>query len=186
MFSNIISGIALILSLFNFWYMFLRKGKVELTRPMFIAFSKEKNKPKIYLRALIFSTSKRGHIIENMFIKVNIGSRITKTFCIWAYGEQSLARGSGIFIEEQGSIFNHHFLLPYDESCEFIDGDYELQIYASILGKKKYILLKSLKLVLDKEQAKALKEDKALYFDWVPDEKKYSASIQGVSLNEHR
>jgi len=39
-----------------------------MTRPNIIAFVYEDSKPEIFLRCLLFSTARRGNIIENMYV----------------------------------------------------------------------------------------------------------------------
>ena len=65
--------------------------------------------PKVYLRTLLFSTSKRGRVVESMHIVI-ARNEARQTFNIWVYGDEKLVRGSGLFVGETGVAANHHFL----------------------------------------------------------------------------
>jgi hypothetical protein len=71
--------------------------------------SKEPGSPKIYLRALIFATAKRGRIIESMYATL-YHDETRQNFHVWVYGNDALSRGSGLFVGETGVAANHHFL----------------------------------------------------------------------------
>ena len=45
---------------------------------------------------MIYSTENKGHIVENMFIRLRRGET-RQNFNVWVYGDQELRRGSGIF-----------------------------------------------------------------------------------------
>lgn len=85
--SLIISVIALGASLFTLWFTVLRRGSVSCTHPSFIAFrydfvDRKVPQAKIFLRTLLFSTAKRGWVVENLFLRVKEGSR-NREFSFW-------------------------------------------------------------------------------------------------------
>lgn len=101
---------SLLLSWMNF-----RRGKLQMTKPAFVAFCYDAGRdnqplPKIFIRALLYSTGRRGHVIENMYIIVRSGER-QGTFNVWGHGDERLSRGSGLFVGETGIATNHHFNL---------------------------------------------------------------------------
>jgi hypothetical protein len=103
------------------WLTLLRRGKVKLTQPTVIYFGpdrprgkEERAPPKVYLRALLFATSKRGRVIESMHVTL-ARNEASQTFNIWVYGDDRLVRGSGLFVGETGVAANHHFLAPRRE-----------------------------------------------------------------------
>lgn len=55
----------------------------------------EPSGPKVFLRSLLYSTSKRGQMIESMHVTLRRGES-SQNFSIWVYGEDRLARGSGL------------------------------------------------------------------------------------------
>ncbi len=181
MVSIIMSSLSIIVSLFTFWFLCLYKGKIKMTQPTQIGFCHVGSGiggSQIYLRTLIVSTAKRGRIIENIFLKVHRGESL-QNFNIWVYGQKNdLLRGSGIYIGQDGVVCDHHFLLPKDcTSYEFSPGNYNIEIYFSILGVKKYFLVRTLELVLSYEHVKNIKEGKMIFFDWAPNTKTYYASV---------
>jgi len=136
-------------------------------------------KPKIYLRTLLFATSKRGRIVESMHISL-ARSETHQNFNIWVYGEVStLVRGSGLFVGETGVSANHHFLTPEDGShFQWLPGSYGLSVYAQLLGDAKNKLLFTQQLEISPDLARQLASATAgLYFDWGPDSSRYLPHI---------
>jgi len=137
--SVVVSTLALTISMVTAWLTLFRRGPVRMTRPTAIYFGADGSvdpSPKVYLRTLLYSTAKRGQIVESMFVKLRRGESI-QTFNIWVYGEASLARGSGLYVGENGVTCDHHFLLPADGTqFEFLPGEYRVEVYASLVGLK--------------------------------------------------
>jgi hypothetical protein len=181
----LISGTTAYLTLF-------RRGSLNMTRPTVIFFgpdggSKKSIRPvkqKIFLRALLYCTGKRGRIIEGMFAKISRGES-QQTFNIWVYGDKELLRGSGLFVGENGIACNHHFLLPDDGTdFRFIRGDYKLKIFANVIGDKNATLLGTIDLHISDGLENQLSEpDTGLYFDWGPDSKKYHPYVEKRNSN---
>jgi hypothetical protein len=176
-----ISALALIISALTAWLTLFHRGTIKMTQPTIIFFGPDgySGPPKIFLRTLLFSTAKRGHVLENMYIKIQRGESL-QNFNIWVYGEKdTLARGSGLFVSKEGVVCNHHFLLPKDGTAyEFLPGEYDLKVFASLINKKRPILLFAQKLFLLKEFADEINNKKAgVYFDWGPDSKSYNSHL---------
>jgi len=182
--SLIISLCALLISFFTAWFAFLRKGKLLMTQPTVIFFgpdgySKKPLHNKIFLRTLLYSTSKRGQVIESMHVRVE-RDETKQNFYIWVYGDKKLSRGSGLFVSEKGIACNHHFLLPKEGiDYRFIAGDYKLKVFAKLIGKNKAIEIFSTNIHIDKEQGRLLQNSATgIYFDWGPDQNKYYTHIE--------
>jgi len=179
--SIIISAIALIISGLTAWLALFHRGTIKMTQPTIFFFGPDgtSGPPKIFLRTLLFSTANKGHIIENMYVKLRKGESL-HNFNIWVYGETgALARGSGLFVGKEGITCNHHFLLPKDcTTFKFLSGEHILQVFVSLLGRKKPILLFTQKLSLSQEFADEINNGNAgVYFDWGPDSKTYHSHI---------
>lgn len=134
----IISGTALSVSLVTMWMTLFRRGALKMTQPTTVMFGPDgrhhEGGSKIYLRALLYSTAKRGHVIENMFVRLSRGEH-RQCFPIWVLGNERLFRGSGIFVGEQGVVADHHFLLPPDtDKYAFKAGEYRLDVFARVVG----------------------------------------------------
>lgn len=138
--------------------------------------------PKIYLRTLLFSTSKRGRVIESMHTTLR-RNESHQNFNVWVYGEERLVRGSGLFVGETGVVANHHFLTPKDGTdFRFISGRYRVEIFAKLLGDTKPKLLFAQYLDITDEFAKELREPgTGLYFDWGPESSRYLPHIEKKS-----
>jgi hypothetical protein len=130
------------------------------------------------VRTLLYSTARRGHVIESMFIRLRRG-QASQTFSFWGYGEQKLYVGSGLFVGHEGVAVNHHFLLPKDGSrFEFLPGDYALDVFAVLVNGRSPLLLAQVELHVTERHAEAINnEQSALFFNWGPDSGKYHTHI---------
>ncbi len=183
LFSFSISCLALVVSLGTVWLTFFRRGMVHMTKPAFIAFCYDlvgdKPKAKIFIRSLLYATGKRGQIVENMFIIVHCGET-RQIFNVWGHGDEKLSRGSGLFVGETGVAANHHFNPPNNiDFFPFEPGDYEICIFATLVGHKTQTKLSSIKLTVPEIVRKDLcQAESAIWFDWAPDSGNYHAHIE--------
>lgn len=179
----IISGTALSVSLVTMWMTLFRRGALKMTQPTTVMFGPDgrhhEGGSKIYLRALLYSTAKRGHVIENMFVRLSRGEH-RQSFPIWVLGNERLFRGSGIFVGEQGVVADHHFLLPPDtDKYAFKAGEYRLDVFARVVGASQAEPLWSNSLTISEGNAAMLAQPhNAIYFDWGPDSNRYIPSVQ--------
>jgi hypothetical protein len=158
-----VSILALAVSSASAWLTLFRRGTVKMTQPTIIFLGpdiprspNEPPSPKIYLRTLLFSTSKRGRVIQSMHVALS-RNETHQNFNIWVYGEKHLVRGSGLFVGETGVEANHHFLTPKDASSfRFTEGHYQLNVFAHLLGDQKPTRLFSQTLEISRELAAAL------------------------------
>ena len=131
------SILALVISAITAWLTLFRRGTVKMTQPTVIFFGPdtprsrdEPSLPKVFLRTLLFSTSKRGRIVQSMYVSLSRNETV-QSFNIWVYGDDKLVRGSGLFVGESGIAANHHFLIPREGvSFHFVEGHYRLSVYA--------------------------------------------------------
>lgn len=174
--SAAISLLALVISAATAWFTLLRRGTVKMTQPAVIFFgpdgkrsARDQRLPKIYLRTLLYSTSKRGRVIEAMHATLRRNESM-QTFNIWVHGNKDLVRGSGLFVGDTGVAENHHFLTPKDGSdFEFKEGRHDLGVYAKLVGDSQGIRLWTQCLVVSAVEATRLsQENYGLYFDWGP------------------
>ena len=185
--NNAVSTLALAIAAVTAWLTLFRRGTVRMTQPTAIYFGPDGPRshhdillPKIYLRTLLFSTSKRGRVIESMHVSLS-RNESHQNFNIWVCGEQEkLVRGSGLFVGETGVAANHHFLTPRDGNAfRFSEGHYQLDVFAHLLSDPKPIRLFSQALDVSHELAKALEEkDTGLYFDWGPVSSRYLPHVE--------
>lgn len=134
---------------------------------------------KVHLRSLMYSTGKRGCVVEAMFVTLRRGES-RQTFNIWVYGDEKLSRGSGLFVGETGVVCNHHFLLPADGTqFQFLAGEYQVDVFASLVGSDAPHNLCSIKLTLPEAVAQQLLiPENGAYFDWGPDSQQYSVHVK--------
>jgi hypothetical protein len=176
--SLVLSLLALVVSATTAWLTLLRRATVKMTQPTTIYFGPDSNRhsdyPKIYLRALLYSTAARGCILQRMFALLRQGDD-ARYFDVWVYGDDTLRRGSGLFIPQTGLATNHHFLLPLDSTdYRFLTGSYTLELWCAIVGERHARLLSSFELAVTQEQATELEgRDNGLYFDWSANNKGY-------------
>jgi hypothetical protein len=134
---------------------------------------------RIYERTRILGTSKRGRIVENMYVTL-ARNETRQNFNIWVHGNEKLVRGSGLFVGETGVAANRPFLAPADgSSFQFSTGRYRLDVYARLLGDRGPILLFSQGLEIGSDLAAKLQEPgNGLYFDWGPDSSRYLPHVE--------
>ena len=181
-----ISVVALLVSIGTAWLTFLRRGTVKMTQPTLIFFGPDggfdpgEAPSKVFLRTLLFATSRRGRVIENMHLRITVNETV-QNFNVWAYGEERLVRGSGLFVGETGVSVNHHFVEPRDGSAfRFIKGTYRIEVYAKLLGDTKPQMLFSQTLEVKPEEASEMaNKELGLYFSWGPDSARYVSHVEG-------
>lgn len=179
-----ISVLALGMSATTLWLTLLRKGEIEMTKPTVIFFGpdggigQEKGISKVFLRTLLYSTSKRGHVVENAYVRLRRGET-QQNFSVWVYGEDRLARGSGLFVSYEGVATNHHFLAPSDvRNFDFASGEYKLEVFVKIVGESEARRLSEIGLTITPAEADQLREPgNGIYFDWGPDAGRYQSHV---------
>lgn len=178
-----ISVFSLFVSVLIAWLTLLRSGTVKMTQPTVIYFGPDSPRrdrpalPKVFLRTLLFATSKRGRVVESMHVAL-ARNETKQNLNIWVYGDDKLVRGSGLFVGETGVATNHHFLAPEDSSFRFTEGRYRIDVYAKLVGDRGKLLLFSQTLEVSSELAAQLRgSDSGLYFDWGPDSSRYLPHI---------
>jgi hypothetical protein len=187
-----LSACALIVSVSTAWITMFRRGTIVMTRPRLVYFGWEETphgpRPKIFLRCLLYSTGKRGRVIQNLYLRVKRGS-YTGLFGSWAYGERGqLAPGSGLFISQEGVSYNHHFLPQDDPSTPhvifgYLAAPHTVEVYADVLGLKKPLKLGEVAVTLSEEILSHMYLDGiGVLFDWHPDRREYVAE-PGVNPN---
>lgn len=178
-----ISILALSVSGVTAWLTLFKRGKLLMTQPTSIYFGSdggffENARNKVYLRTLLYSSSRKGQALESMHVTLERGET-KQNFSIWVYGQKNdLVRGSGLFVTHEGVTLNHHFLLPPDGSnFKFLAGDYKLKVFAKLVNSSEPIQLFTIPLVVSQPQAEEFKKKQVgLFFDWGPDQGNYYSS----------
>ena len=186
--SLVFSCLALLVSVATAWLTLFRKGRLVMTQPTIVFFGpdgyrSDSKKNKVYLRTLLYSTAKKGQVIESLHIALH-RNESKQNFNIWVYGEKGdLKRGSGLFIPQEGVTYDHHFLLPEDgANFQFLSGSYSLVVFAKLVGKTVLQQLFSVNLNISESQtAKLAEPNTGIYFDWGPDQQSYHSHIDTKS-----
>jgi hypothetical protein len=158
--SLVISVLSCFVSGLTFWLNWFKRGRLAMTKPNVIFFgydAEPRITPKVFLRTLLYSTSARGHVIEAMYVRLTrAGSE--QIFSFWGYGETNkLSPGSGLFVGQPGVCCNHHFVLSVQhEGYQFVAGDYLLEVFARLVGKRAPIKLYEISLTVSQGEAGAL------------------------------
>ena len=85
--SLFLSIFAVCISALTLWLTYLRRGAIRMTQPAAIFFGPNENgSPKVYLRTLLYSTSRRGQLVEHMYVTLRRGET-RQAFNIWVYGD---------------------------------------------------------------------------------------------------
>lgn len=164
-----LSTIGVLISFTTFWILYLHRGNIEITKPRLISLGYERHDdsrtPKVFIRSLLYSTSCKGTVIENMIVKVT-NSNNSEDFGLWAYGVEQLLVGSGLFISKEGKDYNHHFVpIAFSSDFEFSAGEIQLEVYANITHHKKDKLLDRITLSLTKDHEDALNKGEMIIFN---------------------
>ena len=189
--SPFVSAVALVVSLFTLWFTTLRRGSVRSTHPSFIAFrydfvGKKVPQAKIFFRSLLFSTGKRGQVVESLLLRVREGSRHAE-FSFWGLGDKDLIRGSGLFVPETGVATNHHFN-PIDAETLFLfsGGSYSLELVAKLVGREALVSLWGVTLEIPVGVfGSTIAREKTIFYSWSPEQRSYVASIESRSGSVH-
>jgi len=189
--SPIVSAVALVVSLFTLWFTVLRRGTVRSTHPSFIAFrydfvGKKVPQAKIFFRALLFSTGKRGQVVESLFLRVREGSRHAE-FSFWGLGDKDLIRGSGLFVPETGVATNHHFN-PVDPELIFVfsGGSYSLELVAKLVGTTRLLSLWNVVVEMPTGvYGPTIARETTVFYSWSPEQRRYVASIEDRPSTVH-
>ena len=179
------SLLSLLVSVATLWLVFFSPGKLKMTKPTVIYFGSDASGSdghKVYFRALLYSTAKRGVVVEQLYVRMRRGETV-QNFSIWVHGDGTLSRGSGMFIGQEGVVTNHHFLQPpTGNEITFTSGLYEMQVFARIVGRKRSVAIGTVNLDVSQEQATFLRRaDYGLYFDWGPESETYHAVLKPSS-----
>jgi len=179
--SNILSAAAITLSAVTLWLTVLRRGSLKMTKPTLIFFGTDggsMQQRKIVIRTHLFSTSQRGITIENMFVKL-WHKDVIQTFGYWGFHEEKMARGTGLFVDQTGVTYYHHFVILDTESTfRFQPGPQIIEVYASLFDSEPR-LLDQVTLTIDEETAKAMEHPAmGLEFNLEPERRIYVSHLQ--------
>lgn len=181
-----ISGVALFVSTLTAWLTLFRSGELRMTQPTVIFFGPDGGRPdggqprlKVFLRTLLYSTSRRGQTVESMHVNLQ-RAESKQNFSIWVYGDDRVVRGSGLYVGHDGVAYNHHFLLPQDGvDFRLLAGQYTVRMFAKRVWDHEPRQLAQITLVISESQALELAQDDAgIYFDWGPDQQAYHAHVE--------
>jgi hypothetical protein len=182
------SALALTVSAVTAWLTLFRRGELRMTPPNLIYFGPdggaggpETRRLKVFLRTLLYSTARRGQVVESMFVNVQRGES-RQNFSFWAYGngEERLSIGSGLFVGEDGVAHNHHFVLPRDGSeFRLSAGEYTVRVYAKTTHDREPRELRSVRLTITDAQAAELSRPLVgIFFAWGPEQNRYHAYVE--------
>ena len=184
-----LSVLSLAVSVTTAWLTLFRHGTVKMTRPTVIYLGPDKSRlgdsrppTKVYIRAMLFSTSIRGRVVESMHVSL-ARSETSQNFNVWVHGSthsDKLTRGSGLFVGETGVATDHHFLAPEEgKYFQLSAGHYRLTVYAKLVGDAAALVLFTQQLEITSDLAAQLgKPGTGLYFDWGPDSSRYLAHVE--------
>lgn len=147
------------ISIITLYLTYLQRGSLRLTRPTAIFFVRDGSdgKFKIVVTALLYSTAKRGQVVESLFIKIIQNDSVT-TFSEWIYWEGNRVHLGGVKIGDEGrTLFDHFLLSDETNNFDFTIGGYSLEIYALKVGTKNPIKLFKTEFTIDAKTIEAVK-----------------------------
>ncbi|MGA2433907.1 MAG: hypothetical protein ABSG25_01335 [Bryobacteraceae bacterium] len=192
----LISVASLLLSGYAIWVAQFNHGRLKTTQPTLLCMKREfpSARPKIFLRTCLFTTGTKGRVIENMFLKVRQRKETfqgTYRFDFWGHTENGkLTLGSGLFVGPNGVASDHHFNPRANSGDDFlfIDGEYLIEVFAAVVGRRKVEKLLSLTFTVNSLQAAELIQipTRELYLFWNVDTRSYDGHVRhdNKSLDE--
>ena len=82
--SIIIAAVSLLVSIAVAVLSLFVRGKLCMTQPMLVGFLYEEEQPKVFFRAMLYTTGKRGRIVESLYVNVRT-ARASRVFSFWMY-----------------------------------------------------------------------------------------------------
>jgi len=144
MISQIVSIIALFVSLFTAWFTIFRRGRVRSTQPSFVAFrydfvGQQRPLAKIFLRTMLFSTGKRVGSSRPYFFAF-AKDRARRSFRFGATETRSLFAAAACSYPKAASspiITPIHCMRTV--AFRFSQGTYNLELALKLVGRKHLI-----------------------------------------------
>jgi len=180
--SDVLAGLALVVSGVTVWLTLFRRGTVKMTQPAFIFFGPDGvqfgGTPKVATCFHLYCTADRGRIVDGLYVRLTV-NHVSNDFDVCVYGSDDLARGSGVHVGRDGVTCNHHFLLPRtDETFDFAAGRYTVEFFGNIVGDRVPRRFFSVNLDLTAGDSAAIREGSAgVFFEWRPAKQRYEARI---------
>jgi hypothetical protein len=177
-----ISVLSLVISATTLWITLLHRGRLAMTMPSIVFFGFDdipRPTAKVFLRTLLYSTSTKGQVVEAMYVKLRRHQGGRCTFSFWGYDEGSrLVAGSGLYVSRAGVSANHHFVQSAQEmSYSFQEGDYTVDVFARLAGRRKAVHLAKFQVNLSSANAHALKGHNGILFERSPETQEYLGRI---------
>jgi len=180
----VISCASLVLSAYAIWVTQFKHGRLRMTQPTLLCLKREfpGARPKIFLRTCLFTTGTKGRVIENMYLIVHQAGG-TCRFDFWGHTEHGkLTLGSGLFVGSTGVASDHHFNPHeyYSNDFLFMDGEYKVDVFATVVGRKKSDRLMSLNFAMNSVQAVELVQipTREFYLLWNPQTRSYDGHVR--------
>lgn len=147
--SEIMSALALIVSVGVVYKTYLEVGSVRMAPPSMLILSFDRAgglftrfDPKVAVRCILVSTGERGRIIEALYMKLRYGDD-EHLLPIWGVAQDGpLVTGGGLFVPRSGVVAWHHFVATGASSTlRWRAGPYRFEILARLTGRSRTTLL---------------------------------------------
>jgi hypothetical protein len=156
-----------------------------MTRPTLLCLKREipGGLPKIFLRTCLLTTGSKGQVIESMFLRV-WQAQGEFTFDFWGHTMENgrLTLGSGLAVAPAGVASDHHFNPRQGSSIDFlyVNGDYQIDVFATIVGQRKPKLLHRVSFFVDSNQSAELIQipSREMYLLWNADTGSYDGHVR--------
>lgn len=181
----LISVTSLLLSGYAIWLAQFNRGRLRMTRPTLLCLKREtpSGLPKIFLRTCLFTTGSKGRVIEGMFLRVR-QDQGEFMFDFWGHTIENgkLTLGSGLYVGPAGVASDHHFNPRHGASIDllYVAGDYQVDVFASIVGQKRPERLYRVSFSVDGNQSAELVQIpmREMYLLWNADTRSYDGHVR--------
>lgn len=188
-----ISVVSLFVSAYAVWIAEFNRGRLQMTRPTLLCLKREMPSalPKIFLRTCLFTTGSKGRVIEGIFLRVR-QAQGEFTFDFWGHTMENgkLTLGSGLPVGPTGVASDHHFNPRQGSGIDFlyVPGDYQIDVFASIVGQRKARLLHRVNFLMNSLQSAELVQipTREMYLIWNADTRLYDSHVRHVNRPSDR
>lgn len=176
---TVVASLSLCISSIVAWFTLFRRGQLQMTNPSMIGLCVEQNKLKIFFTSMLYSTGRKGHIVESIFLKVRHTESL-QIFNHWSdFRDGNFVSDAGLKVGEDGVCRTLCFV-PSLAGANFgvLIGKYEIEVLCKVANCKRPKLLSTLTLELSSFQASAVQEGIPIAFQWGPASKSYHSVDQ--------
>ncbi len=182
--SLIVAVVAILISAITAYLTVIHQGRLRMTVPSMVVFAYDQHssgrlEPKVMVRCLLFSTGRRGNVVETLFARLRYANTVLD-LDTWGLAKDGsiLSRGGGLFVGQDGVPAWHHLVALPGEAFRFGTGAYQLEVLARVHGIGEAVVLWSAFLVVPSSCVPCDDGSTALWFSRRPTTGEFHVSAE--------